>query len=390
MAQTETMILNMGPQHPSTHGVLRLELELDGETVVKATPHIGYLHTGFEKNMEYKTYHQCIPYTDRMDYLSTVSNNLAFTMAVEKLLGLEVPPRAECVRVIWAELNRIGSHLVWLATQALELGAATPFLYAFSEREKILDLFEMASGVRMMTSYNRIGGLMADLPAGWSEKLVEFLREFPAKVDEYETLLTNNPIWLRRTKGVGVLSGADALKYSLSGPNLRASGVNWDIRKSSPYLLYDQFDFRVPVGEVGDTFDRYIVRILEMRESVRIINQALKVLPTGPVRTDNPKVVFPEKERIKSSMEDLIHHFKLATEGFSPPAGEVYFSVEGPRGEMGYYIVSNGSNMPWRVRVRPPSFLNVQAIPFLIEGKMIPDVIAIVGSMDFVLGEVDR
>ncbi|MBI1988027.1 MAG: NADH dehydrogenase (quinone) subunit D [Nitrospinae bacterium] len=389
--KTETMTLNMGPQHPSTHGVLRLVMELDGENIVNCTPHIGYLHTGIEKSMENRTYHQVIPLTDRMDYLSPITNNLAYVLAVEKLLGLEdVPERAQYIRVILAELSRIASHLVALGTHVMELGAVTVFMYGFREREQILDLFETATGVRMMTSFIRIGGVAADLPAEFVEKLQDFLKIFPSRVDEYETLLTNNPIWLRRTRGVGLLPKEVALAYGLSGPNARASGIDWDLRKKEPYCGYEKFDFQVPLGEEGDVYARYRVRMAEMRQSHRILTQALENLPPGPYRSSDRKVVFPPKDELHTGMEALIHHFKLATEGFSPPTGEVYQGIEGPRGEIGFYLVSDGGAKPWRVRVRPPSFLNVQAIPAILNGCLIADAIAAIGSLDFVLGEVDR
>ncbi|MBI2876556.1 MAG: NADH dehydrogenase (quinone) subunit D [Candidatus Tectomicrobia bacterium] len=389
--KTETMTLNVGPQHPSTHGVLRLVMELDGENIVNCTPHIGYLHTGIEKSMEHRTYHQVLPLTDRMDYLSPITNNLAYVLAVEKLLGLEdVPERAQTIRVILSELSRIASHLIALGTHVMEMGAITFFMYGFREREQILDLFETVAGVRMMTSYIRIGGVAADLPPEFIEKLRDFLKIFPSRVDEYETLLTHNPIWLRRTQGVGILPQEVALSYGLTGPNARASGIAWDLRKDEPYCGYERFDFEVPVGERGDVYDRYRVRIAELRQSHRILTQALEGLPPGPYRSANRKVVFPPKDELHASMEALIHHFKLATEGFSPPAGEVYQGVEGPRGEIGFYLVSDGGTRPWRVRVRPPSFLNVQAIPALLQGCLIADAIAAVGSLDFVLGEVDR
>ncbi len=388
--ETKTMLINMGPQHPSTHGVLRLVLELDGEVVVKVIPHIGYLHTGMEKIMESKRYQQAITVTDRFDYLAPMSNNLAFVLSVEKLLGVEVPERAKVIRVLLTELTRIKSHLVAVGTLALEIGAQSVFLYCFREREKILDLYEMVSGARMMSSYFRVGGLMADLPEGFDAAVQHILREFPHRFDEYEDLLTRNPLWLQRLKGIGVIKTEDAIAWGLSGPNLRASGVPWDLRKSHPYSGYERFDFTVALGHAGDSYERYLVRIFEMRQSLNIVEHALKKMPGGPVNIDNPKIVAPPKHVVRQSMEALIHHFLLFSRGFDVPAGEAYVPVEGPKGEVGFYVISDGTNKPWRVKLRPPSFVNIQALPPLIEGHMIADVIAIVGSMDFVLGEADR
>ncbi|MBN1504845.1 MAG: NADH dehydrogenase (quinone) subunit D [Candidatus Eisenbacteria bacterium] len=390
MATSERMILNIGPQHPSTHGVLRLVVELEGETVVKVTPHIGYLHRAIEKLCETKTYHQCIPLTDRLDYLAPLSNNLGYVLAVEKLLGLEVPRRAQYLRVLMAELTRISSHLIWLGTHAMDVGAISVFLYTFRERETTYDLFELAHGARMNVSYMRVGGLARDIPPEFTARLKAFMAEFTARMDEYETLLTKNRIWLNRTRGVGCLSGADAVALGVSGPNLRASGVDWDIRRAAPYSAYDEFDFRVAVGQNGDVYDRYLVRLTEMRESLKIVRQAFEGLPDGPVMVDDPKVAFPPKERLSEDMESLIHHFKLVSEGFSPPEGEVYSSIEAPKGELGFYVVSDGGPNPYRIKVRPPSFVNLQALPKMAEGRLIADLVAIVGSIDIVLGEVDR
>jgi NADH-quinone oxidoreductase subunit D len=387
---TQTMTLNMGPQHPSTHGVLRLVLELNGETVVRAAADIGYLHTGMEKTMEEKTYTQAITVTDRMDYLAPLSNNLAYVLPVEKLLGLEIPPRARCARVILAELTRINSHLVWLATHALDLGAMTVFLYCFREREQVLRLFERVSGVRMMTSYFRVGGLARPLYPEFEEEVRAFIDAFPDRVDEYETLLTENPIFKKRTVGVGVFTADEAIDLGLSGPNLRACGVAHDLRKAQPYSGYERFEFDVPTREGGDVYDRYRVRVAEMRESAKIVRQALDGLPDGPVLADAPKVVPPPKELLRYDMEALIHHFLIFTHGFDVPKGEAYVPIEGPKGEVGFYIVSDGGPKPYKAKLRPPSFVNVQAMEKAIVGKMIADVVAIIASMDFILGEVDR
>jgi len=390
MTSSRTMTLNMGPQHPSTHGVLRLVLTLDGEVVVKCVSHIGYLHTGIEKGLESKRYQQGIPLTDRMDYLAPLSNNLALVLAVEKALGITVPERAQTIRVLLTELTRIKSHLVWLGTHALDIGAMSVFLYCFREREKIIDLYEMVSGQRMMSSYIRVGGLMADLPPGFGEKVREFLEDFPARVDEYEDLLTRNKLWLQRTRGVGVLKREDAISLGVSGPTLRASGVPWDVRKSHPYSGFERYDFEISQGKHGDVYDRYLCRMFEMRQSVRIARQALDRLPGGPINVEDPKIVPPPKHRVKQSMEALIHHFKLWSEGFSVPPGEAYVSIESGKGELGCYIVSDGSNKPYRVHYRAPSFANLQALPRMVEGRMVADVVAVIGSIDIVLGEVDR
>lgn len=380
----------MGPQHPSTHGVLRLLLELDGEMIVKATPHIGFLHRGVEKLAESKTYHQCIPLTDRLDYVAPFSNNLAYALAVEKLLDIEIPERAQHIRVLLCELTRISSHLLWLATHALDIGAMTVFFYCFREREAIYDLFELVSGARMHTSFIRVGGVAKDLAGGFLEKTRKFVTEFPARLNEYETLLTDNPIWKKRTVGVGVISAEDAINYGLSGPSLRGSGVDWDIRKSEPYSSYDKYHFTVPLGKNGDVYDRYRIRIEEMRQSNSIVHQAINILPKGDVIAHISKVTLPSKEDVETKMEAMIHHFKLIIQGIRPPEGEVYVSIEAPKGELGFYIISDGSNRPYRLRIRPPSFVNLEALPKMVEGKLLPDVVATIGSLDIVLGEIDR
>ena len=388
--QEERVILSMGPQHPSTHGVLRLVLELEGETVVRAMYDIGYLHTGFEKSFEHLTYNQCIPLTDRMDYLSSLSNNLGFCLAVEKLLDLEIPPRAQWIRVLLTELTRIQSHLVWLGTHAIDLGAMSVLLYCFREREDILHIFEMVSGQRMMTSYFRIGGLALEPPLGWLKQVEKFVKAFPGHLEEYENLLTKNPIWLKRTVGIGKLTADEAIAWGLSGPPLRGSGVDWDIRKKEPYSSYDKFDFKVPTRPEGDVYARYLVRLEEMRQSLCIVQQAMEGLPEGAIKADAPHIVLPDRESMKTSIEALIYHFKILTEGFHPPVGEVYQAIEAPRGELGFYMVSDGSPKPFRCHVRAPSFANLQALPKMIEGRLIADVVACIGTIDIVLGEVDR
>jgi len=390
VTEARTMTINMGPQHPSTHGVLRLDLALDGEVVVRCTPHIGYLHTGIEKIAESKRYQQVIPITDRMDYLAPLSNNLAYVLAVEKLMGIEVPPRAKVIRVMMTELTRIGSHLVWLATHAIDIGAMSVFLYAFREREQILDMYEQVAGARMMSSYFRVGGLFADLPERFEETVRSFVTSFPDRLAEYEALLTANPIWIQRTKGVGVIKPEDAVDLGMSGPNLRACGVPWDIRKSHPYSGYEQYSFEISRGTHGDVYDRYLCRVFEMRQSIAIVRQALERLPDGPIAVQDPKVTPPPKPMVKKSMEALIHHFLLWSEGFRTPVGEVYQSIESPKGEFGVYLVSDGSNIPYRVHFRAPSFVNLQALPRMAEGRLVADVVAIIGSIDIVLGEVDR
>ncbi|MBI2677734.1 MAG: NADH dehydrogenase (quinone) subunit D [Candidatus Koribacter versatilis] len=388
--QERTMILNMGPQHPSTHGVLRLLLEIDGETVVRMAPDIGYLHTGIEKTCEAKFYQQVVPLTDRIDYLCPMTNNLCYVLAVEKLLGLDIPPRAQWVRVMLNELTRISSHLVWLGTHALDIGAMSVFLYCFREREDCLRLFEAVSGQRMMTSYFRVGGLALDLPIGFLDRVRDFANKFPERVDEYEDLLTSNPIWERRTKGVAHMSAEDALALGVTGPALRASGVDIDLRRDMPYSSYEKFQFDVPVSSDGDVFARYILRVREMRESIKIVKQGLDGMPTGAIKADAPKVVLPDREKMKTQMEALIYHFKIVTEGFTVPAGEVYQAIESPRGEMGYYVVSDGTSKPYRVHMRSPSYANLQALAKMCEGKLIADVVAAIGSIDIVLGEIDR
>jgi NADH-quinone oxidoreductase subunit D len=390
MASTEIMTLNMGPQHPSTHGVLRLVLELDGEVILKVTPHIGFLHRGVEKLSEHRTYHQTIPLTDRLDYLAPMSNNLGYVLAVEKLLGIKAPERAETIRVIMTELTRIKSHLVWLACPARDMGAMTVFLYCFREREVIMDIYEMVSGARMTSNYFRIGGLSQDVPEGFERKVRDFIDAFPANVDTYEGLLTKNPIWLKRTIGNGVISAEDSIDYGITGPALRGSGVDWDLRRDNPYSGYEKYDFEVPVGKNCDTFDRYKVRLIEMREAAKIVRQALDSLKPGPVLADAPQVCYPPKESVYNTIEGLIHHFKIASEGFPVPEGEVYQGIEAPKGELGYYLVSDGSAKPYRMRIRPPSFVNLQAIDKMAKGAMLADLVAIIGTLDIVLGEIDR
>ncbi|MGA2905627.1 MAG: NADH dehydrogenase (quinone) subunit D [Candidatus Korobacteraceae bacterium] len=389
-SQDKTMILNMGPQHPSTHGVLRLLLEVDGETIVRIMPDIGYLHTGIEKTCEAKFYQQVVPMTDRIDYLCPMTNNLAYCLAVEKLLGIEIPPRAQWMRVLLNELTRINSHLVWLGTHAMDIGAMTVFLYCFREREDVLRLFEAVSGQRMMTSYFRIGGLALEPPLGFFDRVKKFLDRFPGNIDEYENLLTNNPIWVNRTKGVAYLSGEDAIALCATGPTLRGSGVDVDLRRDLPYSGYEKFQFKVPVSTDGDVYARYIVRVLELRESQKIAMQALEGMPEGPVKADAPKVVLPDREKMKTQMEALIYHFKIVTEGFAVPEGEVYMPIESPRGEMGYYVVSDGTAKPYRVHMRSPSFANLQTLRKMCEGRLIADVVAAIGSIDIVLGDCDR
>jgi NADH-quinone oxidoreductase subunit D len=387
---TRTMVLNMGPQHPSTHGVLRLLLELDGETILKAAPDIGYLHTGIEKEFEAKLYQQGVTLTDRIDYLAPLSNNLVYCLAAEKLLGLEIPPLAQWTRVMLTEFTRLNSHLVWLGTHAIDIGAMSVFLYCFREREEILRIFEMFSGQRMMTSYFRIGGLALPHPRAWQKRVKDFIDIFPSRIDEYEELLTGNRIWTGRTQGVGYISLEDMLDLGVSGPMLRAAGLAHDVRKDAPYSSYEKFDFAVPTRTENDVFARYLVRVAEMRESTRIIRQALEGMPSGAHQADAPGIVLPDREKMKTQMEALIYHFKIVTEGFRVPEGEVYQSIESPRGELGCYMVSDGTQKPYRVYWRGPSFGNLQAIPKMIEGTLIADVIAALGSMDFVLGDTDR
>src|SRR5579862_6534713 len=388
---TRRMTLNMGPQHPSTHGVLRVVLELDGETIMSAVPDIGFLHTGIEKECEVKNWQQVVTLTDRVDYLANLSNNLVYALAVEKLIGdIEIPPRAQWMRVMLAEFSRLSSHLVWLGTHALDIGAMTVFFYCFREREDILRIFEMFSGQRMMTSYIRIGGLALEPPRGWQQVVGKFINAFPSKVDEYENLLNSNPIWKVRTQGVGFVPLDDLLDLGVTGPMIRAAGMKWDVRKDEPYSSYDQFDFEIPVHTENDVFARYRVRLEEMRQSARIIKQALEGMPEGAWQASAPKIVLPEREKMKTQMEALIYHFKIVTEGFRVPSGEAYQAVESPRGEIAYYVVSNGTSKPYRVYMRTPSFGNLQALPALLEGRLLADSIAALGSMDFVLGDVDR
>jgi NADH-quinone oxidoreductase subunit D len=385
------MTLNMGPQHPSTHGVLRIVIELDGENITSAVPDIGFLHTGIEKQCEKENWQQVVTLTDRVDYLSNLSNNLVYALAVEKLIPeMEIPRTAQWMRVMLAELQRLSSHLVWLGTHALDIGAMTMFFYCFREREDLLRIFEMFSGQRMMTSYIRPGGLALEPPRGWEKVVGKFITGFPSKVDEYEELLDNNPIWKRRTQGVGFIALEDMLDLGVTGPMIRAAGVKWDIRKDEPYSCYQEFDFEVPVHTENDVFARYRVRLDELRQSTRIVKQALEGMPSGHWRADAPKYLLPEREKMKTQMEALIYHFKIVTEGMTVPAGEAYQVIESPRGEIGYYIVSNGTSHPHRVFMRTPSFGNLQALSTMLENTLIADSIASLGSMDFVLGDVDR
>jgi NADH-quinone oxidoreductase subunit D len=386
----ETMLLNMGPQHPSTHGVLRLLLELDGEQIISCIPDVGFLHTGIEKNMEAKTYVKAAVMTDRLDYLNTMGNNLAYCMAVEKLVDLDVPPRAMTLRVIMVELQRIASHLVWLATHALDLAAMSVFFYCFRERELILDILEMVSGQRMMTTYFRPGGLWRDVPAEFEDAVRQFLKIFPDRIRQYERLLTNNPLFKDRTKGIGYLSVEEGLKWGASGPTIRGSGIPLDLRKMRPYCGYEQYDFEVPTATEGDVYARYEVRMAEFWESLKIIRQAMDRLPSGPVQSSNRKYVPPPRSELGVSMESLIHHFKLWTEGFSAPKESIYSAVESPRGELAVYLEGDGGPKPYRVHWRTPSYVNLQMLPFLSEGHMVADLVAIIGSIDIVLGDVDR
>jgi NADH-quinone oxidoreductase subunit D len=389
-SQDQHMVLNMGPQHPSMHGVLRLVVEIDGEIVVRLYPEIGYLHTGIEKTCEAKFYQQVVPLTDRIDYLSPMANNLCYCLAVEKLLQLEIPEKAQWIRVLLTELTRLNSHLVWLGTHAMDIGALTVFLYCFREREDILRIFEAVSGQRMMTSYFRIGGLSMEPPLDLFDRVQSFVNIFPEKIDEYSNLLTGNPIFRNRLMGVGFLSADDAIALGVTGPNMRGSGIDFDLRRDMPYSSYEKFQFNVPVATAGDCWARYEVRLAEMRESVKIIQQALDGMPEGPIKADAPKIVLPDREKMKTQMEALIHHFKIVTEGFGVPAGEVYQAIESPRGQMGYYVVSDGTAKPYRVHMRNPSFATLQAIETMCKGRMLADVVAVVGSIDIVLGEIDR
>lgn len=392
VGQQKTLMLNMGPQHPSTHGVLRIVLSLDGEIVTKAVPYLGYLHRGIEKLCENISYQQCLPYTDRMDYVASVCNNIGFILTVEKLLGIEnkIPERAKIAEVILFELGRIESHLIGIGTNAMDLGAMTAFLYCFKERERIYDILEMVCGARITTSYPRIGGLPQDLPPGFEESVRNFLKIFPKTLTEIDKLLTRNKIWIERTKGVAYISADDAIDLGLTGPILRGSGVPYDVRKAMPYLGYDNYDFEIPVANEGDAYARYRCRLEEMHQSLRIIEQGINNLPDGPYIADLPEIVLPPKELVYTRMESLIRHFVIVYEGFKTPRGEVYHSVENPKGELGYYLVSDGSGKPYRMRVRGPSFVNLQALPRMVEGSLLSDVIAAIGSIDIVLGEVDR
>ena len=389
--RTETMTVNMGPQHPATHGVLRLVIELDGETIREAVPTIGYLHTGIEKTAEQKKWQQVVPLVERMDYLGPQSNALGYVMAVEKLLGLEMPERVQHIRVLIAELQRISSHLVWLGTHGMEVGAITMMLYCFRERELLLNINEMLAGFRLFPSYLRIGGLREDLPLGFHDAVNAFVKRFPAKLDEYEGMLTKNSIWQKRTRGVGVLTRQDVLDYGLLGPIARSTGVTYDVRKVFPYLTYESYDFEVPTQEDGDVYARYLVRVAELRQSLRIVEQAIaRISPTGPWAVDDPRIVPPPKDKVYTEMEALIQHFLIHSQGFTVPAGEAYVPIEGPRGEHGFYVVSDGGNRPVRVKSRPPTFLAIQALPKMITGGLIADVIAVIGSADVVMGDSDR
>ena len=390
LMHTGHMLVNIGPQHPATHGVLRLVVELDGEVVVRVIPHIGYLHSGFEKLGEYRTYNQIIPLTDRNDYLAAMSNNVALALAAERLMGVEITERCRVLRVIACEISRIISHLVWVGTTGIDIGAFTIFLWTFHERERLYNLIEAWTGARLTTSLTRVGGLMADVPEGWTDELRRWCGRFPSVLDEVEVMLTRNGIWLGRNVDVGTISAEDAINFSLSGPMIRASGVPYDLRKDRPYLGYETYDFDVVVGEHGDCYDRYLVRMEEMRQSVRILHQALDRLPEGPINVADPRVVLPPKTRAMADMEAMIFHFKQVMEGVPAPVGEVYAPVEGPRGELGYYFVSDGSAKPVRWRIRPPAFINLAALPKMTEGHLLSDLIAINASVDIVMGEVDR
>lgn len=386
----ETMTLNMGPQHPATHGVLRLVLELDGETVTSCRPEIGYLHTGIEKNVEHHTWQQAITDTDRMDYLSPLMNNLGFCLATERLLGIEVPPRCQVIRVLMSELSRIASHLVWLGTYALDLGAMSVYFYAFQAREAILDMNETVAGARMNLAYIRVGGLQADIPPQLPTMVQRFLRELPRWMHDFRNLLDDNPIFLGRTRGIGRLSADDCRRYGVTGPSLRAAGVSWDLRKASPYSGYDRFDFAVPTATGADCYARYQVRLAEIEQSARIVAQALDDMPAGPWRSEDRKVTLPPREELRTSMESLIHHFKLVSTGFKVPAGAIYQAIESPRGELGFYVVSDGGTHPYRMRVRAPSYYNTQALKQMLTGQLVADAVAAVGSLDMIMGEVDR
>lgn len=386
----ETITLNMGPQHPATHGVLRLVLELDAEVVRSCKADIGYLHRGFEKIAENKTWQQFVTWTDRMDYLAPISNNIGYILAVEKLLDIQVPPRCRELRVILCELARVSAHLLWLGTHALDLGAATVFFYTFQQREILYDIYEKLTGARLTTSGVRIGGMARDIPEGWLDDVSAFVRGVAPVIEESDKLLTRNRIWRNRTENIGILSAEDAVAFSATGPPLRASGIEWDLRKAQPYLGYETYDFEIPCGTVGDVYDRYLVRMEEMRQSLRILRQALARVPDGPINADAPKIVLPPKEKVLTSMEDLIHHFIILTEGIRPPHGEVYHAIEAPKGELGFYLVSDGGPSAYRCRIRPGAMINLQLIEKLVLGHMVSDVISIIGSLDPVMGEVDR
>ncbi|MBT5322258.1 MAG: NADH dehydrogenase (quinone) subunit D [Verrucomicrobiales bacterium] len=388
----EKMVLNMGPSHPATHGVLRLRLEMDGEIITKAEPDVGYLHRGDEKIAENMTYNQFLPYTDRLDYLAPLANNVHYVLAVEKLLGItdDLPERCQYIRTICCELARVSAHLLGLGAFAMDTGAFTVFLHTFTEREKIYYLIEALTGARFTTSYTRVGGLSRDLPEGWLDELSKFLDEVEINFDETETLLTRNPIFLERTQDVGIITREEAIDFGLSGPNLRGSGVEHDVRKAQPYMIYDRFDFDVPVGTTGDCYDRYAIRILEMRESVKILRQCIADIPGGPINVDDSKIVLPPKEKVMTNMEELIHQFMLVTQGQDAPVGEIYFGAENPKGELGFYIHSLGGGTPHRLKIRAPSFVNLSILSQLLPGHMIADVVAILGSLDFVMGECDR
>ena len=390
--QGEKMVLNMGPSHPATHGVLRLKLEMDGEIITKAEPDVGYLHRGDEKIAENMTYNQFIPYTDRLDYLAPLANNVHYVLAVEKLIGVEekIPERCQYIRTICCELARVSAHLLGLGAFAMDTGAFTVFLHTFTEREKIYYLIEALTGARFTTSYTRVGGLARDIPEGWLDELRKFLDEVELNFDETEKLLTRNPIFLERTQDVGVISRKDAIDFGLSGPNLRGSGVEHDVRRASPYMIYDRFDFEVPIGTKGDCYDRYAIRILEMRESVKILRQCIKDIPKGPINVADGKIVLPPKDKVMTSMEELIHQFMIVTQGQDAPTGEVYFGAENPKGELGFYINSLGGGTPHRLKIRAPSFVNLSILSHMLPGHMMADVVAILGSLDFVMGECDR
>ncbi|MCF7728852.1 MAG: NADH dehydrogenase (quinone) subunit D [Chthoniobacterales bacterium] len=386
----EKMSLNMGPSHPATHGVLRLELDLDGEIITNVVTHIGYLHRGDEKIAENMTYNQFIPYTDRLDYLAPLANNVAYALAVEKLLGWEIPPRGKTIRVICCELARISAHLLGIGSASMDIGAISIFLYTFAEREKIYNLCELLTGARFTTSYTRVGGQVRDLPEGFAEQLKDFLKNFQPVLEEINKLLTRNRIFVDRTRDLGIISKSDAISYALTGPNLRGSGIEHDLRRANPYLDYERYDFEIPIGSVGDCYDRYLVRMEEMRQSVRILEQAIHSLPSGPINAVDPKNIPPQKEAVLEKMEELIHHFIITTEGIDAPAGEIYFGAENPKGELGFYIHSKGGGVPYRLKIRGPSFINCSILQKLLPGCMVSDIVAVIGSLDFIFGECDR